>query len=105
MHPVAELTSLSPAEVWLKNASHRPWCNKAPDNIYSDGGNCNCGLEDAKAAVSKNKWKEIADQLAVAIQTFKTNGELFFLTLPSPNMEAIRQMNNALDTYDKANSK
>ena len=92
---------------WIELSPHKPYCEQAPGNIYSSHGPCNCGRDDALNSVaSLLQWKEIADQMAIAIQAFKRSDEWNFgdeSLLGDDHFAG--QMNNALDAYHKANPK
>ena len=38
---------------WIANSPHKTWCEEAPGNIYSSGGECDCGLKVALADVEE----------------------------------------------------
>lgn len=53
---------MTKSKEWIENSSHKPWCNKAPGNIYaSDGDQCDCGLVDALKEIQQieNMMQEI----------------------------------------------
>ena len=53
---------MTKSKEWIENSSHKPWCNKAPGNIYaSEGDPCDCGLMEALMEIQQieNMMQEI----------------------------------------------
>ena len=50
---------------FIVNCPHRPWCEQAGGNIYSSGGKCNCGRDDALDTL--DRFQEILSQVPVEL--------------------------------------
>lgn len=62
------------AKDWIENSPHRPWCEQSGDNIYSSGGECNCGRD---AALKSIVIEPTLDQLInIAAQTLPPQWEI-----------------------------
>ena len=48
-------------ENWIRNSSHSPWCEEADGNIYSSGGDCNCGRVDVLDAMKSSYLNAFKD--------------------------------------------